>query len=121
MAKPGRKLIELDSAKVRKYASRGLSQEQIALCLGLSEGVIYSNKKRYEQFKKDYEEGKAVGIATVTNALFDKCEEGNVQAQKFYLATRDRDRWQEQPDEAATKQKVVVDISMVGVPTKDGD
>ena len=116
-----RKLLQFDLKKVEKYASRGLSHEQIAHCLEIHPATLYSNKKRYAEFDEACKRGASKGIATVTNALFDKCEEGNVQAQKFYLATRDRDRWQEQPDEAASKQKVVVDISMVGVPAKDGD
>ena len=89
----GRKRIEIDPKKVRELASRGLGPTQIARALGGSWHTIDKNRKRSKEFDEAIENGKAEGLAEVTNSLFESANSGNVTAQIFYLKNRDTSNW----------------------------
>ena len=89
----GRKRIEIDPKKVRELASRGLGPTQIARALGVSWHTIDKNRKRSKEFDEAIENGKAEGLAEVTNSLFESANSGNVTAQIFYLKNRDTSNW----------------------------
>ena len=89
----GRKRIEIDPKKVRELASRGLGPTQIARALGVSWHTIDKNRKRSKEFDEAIENGKAEGLAEVTNSLFESANSGNVTAQIFYLKNRDTTNW----------------------------
>ena len=89
----GRKRIEIDPKKVRELASRGLGPTQIARALGVSWHTIDKNRKRSKEFNEAIENGKAEGLAEVTNSLFESANSGNVTAQIFYLKNRDTSNW----------------------------
>ena len=89
----GRKRIEIDPKKVRELASRGLGPTQIARALGVSWHTIDKNRKRSKEFNEAIENGKAEGLAEVTNSLFESANSGNVTAQIFYLKNRDTTIW----------------------------
>ena len=89
----GRKRIEIDPKKVRELASRGLGPTQIAGALGVSWHAIDKNRKRSKEFNEAIENGKAEGLAEVTNSLFESANSGNVTAQIFYLKNRDTTNW----------------------------
>lgn len=83
----------IDIQKAERLAGRGLSQKQIAQCLGISETSLYKYKKVSAEFKEALERGRSKGIAMVSNALFKKCLKGDVNAIKFYLSVVGR--WKE--------------------------
>lgn len=113
----GRATIVFESKRVQKLAAQGLSREQIALVFGVSYASIYNNKKRMALFQEDYAIGQAQGLEKISNALYDKAMDGNVPAQKFFLASRDRDRWQENPkNPIGDVQRPVVEVNMIGAP-----
>ena len=89
----GRKRIKIDPKKVRELASRGLGPTQIARALGVSWHTIDKNRKRSKEFNEAIENGKAEGLAEVTNSLFESANSGNVTAQIFYLKNRDTSNW----------------------------
>ena len=89
----GRKRIEIDPKKVRELASRGLGPTQIARALGVSWHTIDKNRKRSKEFDEAIENGKAEGLAEVTNSLFESANSGNVTAQIFYLKILDTTNW----------------------------
>ena len=89
----GRKRIEIDPKKVRELASRGLGPTQIARAVGVSWHTIDKNRKRAKEFNEAIENGKAEGLAEVTNSLFESANSGNVTAQIFYLKNRDTSNW----------------------------
>lgn len=89
----GRKRIKIDPKKVRELASRGLGPTQIARALGVSWHTIDANRKRSQEFDEAIENGKAEGLAEVTNSLFESANSGNVTAQIFYLKNRDTSNW----------------------------
>jgi len=91
--KPGRKRIKVDLEKVEELASRGLGPVQIARALGVSWSTIDRNRKRSAEFEDTLKRGKARGLATVTNSLFENALGGNVTAQIFYLKNTDPETW----------------------------
>ena len=91
--KPGRKRIKVDLEKVEELASRGLGPVQIARALGVSWNTIDRNRKRSAEFEDTLKRGKAKGLATVTNSLFQNALDGNVTAQIFYLKNTDPETW----------------------------
>lgn len=80
--------IEIDLCEVERLAAQGLTQEQIALCLGISARAYQYKKKDDAEIAAAVKRGQARGISTVTNKLFELCEEGNLGAICFYMKTR---------------------------------
>ena len=80
----------IDYDKLYNLAKIGLSEEQIAISLGISASTITSRKRDDEQFDRALKAGKQAGITTVTNSLFESAtaEKPNTSAQIFYLKNR---------------------------------
>lgn len=96
--KGGRPPFEITDAvleKVKGLAAQGLSHAQIAKSLGISEATLYNKKKEFLEFMEVLEGGKALGLAQITNALFKSAKDGHFPAIKYYLSTRDPERWSE--------------------------
>ena len=93
MARP--KLVIDDELcnKAEAFAAQGLTVKQIAHSLGMGESTFYSKKTGFKEFKEALEVGKSKGIATVTNALFNKAKGGDVPAIKVYLYNVDPENW----------------------------
>lgn len=88
--------------KAESLAAQGLTLEQTAHALGISYQTLNEKRKEYDKFSDAIELGKAKGIATVTNALFNKAKDGDVPAMKYYLNNRDNGNWQERVAVSAT-------------------
>lgn len=71
--------------KVESLASQGLSNEEIAGCLGISRSTLYAKMGEFPDFSDAIKKGKALGIATATAALMDRIKEGNIAATIFFL------------------------------------
>lgn len=94
--KPGRPKILITAQMIRKaetLASKGLTKQQTAQCLGIGLSTLMEKQKEFPEFLEALKKGKAKGLATVTNALFQSAKNGNVVAQIFYLKNRDSDSW----------------------------
>ena len=98
----GRPEIEIDPAKVEALAAQGLTHDQICSVLGVNRQTLYRRKTKYSEFSDAISRGRARGIATITNALFQNAKGGNLGAQTFYLKNRDRDNWRDQQDQHVT-------------------
>lgn len=83
--------------QVEALAAQGLNRIEIATSLGISYETLRVKAKHYSAFSAAIDNGKAKGIAVVTNALFKKCEGGDVTAMKYYLNNRSED-WSETRD-----------------------
>lgn len=79
--------------RVRELAAQGLSERQVASVLGVHQSTLIRKKKQHSSFLNAIEQGKAEGVAQVSNALFRKALDGNVTAQMFFLKTRDPENW----------------------------
>lgn len=97
-SKAGKPRIEIDLERVTELASRGLSQEQIASALGISERTLRNRKTDDAAFADAIKKGQALGIEEVANALFDNAKGGNVTAQIFFLKARAK--WKDRHEEA---------------------
>lgn len=102
MSKPnGRPPIPITDAmlsEVEKLAAQGLTKEQIARCLGMSECTLYSKQNRFPEFLKAMEDGRAKGVAVISNALFGSAKEGHFPAQRYYLQNRAPEAWRDSSD-----------------------
>ena len=86
--------IEIDLAKVESLAAVGCSIEEIAASMGISARTIHNRmKEENAEIAEAITRGRAKGIASVENALYKKCIEGDVGAIKFYLCNRSPDSW----------------------------
>ncbi|OKQ02289.1 LuxR family transcriptional regulator [Haemophilus influenzae] len=80
--------IEIDLSMVESLAAQGLTNQQIADSLGISERTLQNRKKDNAEFAEAIKKGKAKGIAVVTNALMKKIKSGNVTAMICFLKTQ---------------------------------
>lgn len=80
--------VKFDLVEVERLASIGLTEQQVADALGVSTDTIGRRKKDNAGFAEALKRGKASGIATVANNLFEQSAEGNVSAGIFYLKNR---------------------------------
>jgi hypothetical protein len=79
----GRKPWVPDLEKVEELASRGLTNDQIAAALGISETTLYKSQRQLTQFSESIKKGRAKGIGQVANALFEAALDGNVQECRY--------------------------------------
>jgi hypothetical protein len=79
-SKAGRKMLNIDLAKLERLASQGLSQKQIAKNLGISEDTFHTRKRQFVAFSDAFKKGRAKFIDTLTTAYVDLIKEGNVAA-----------------------------------------
>ena len=101
--------------EVEEMAGRGLTVNQIAICLGVSPATIYNKQAQYLEFLETIKKGKAIGLSKVTNALFENAtvERDNV-AIIYYLNNRDKDKWSNKHEVATTvEHKNVIDLTRV--------
>lgn len=80
--------IEIDIAQVEQLASQGLSQQQIADSLGISERTLRNRKRESTEVAEAIKRGKAKGVAFVTNKLMQSIKKGNIAAMIFFLKTQ---------------------------------
>jgi transcriptional regulator with XRE-family HTH domain len=80
--------IQIDLAKVESLAANGLTQEQIASALGISETTLHQRKRDSADFAAAIKRGKAKGIALVTNKLMESIKGGNMTGMIFFLKTQ---------------------------------
>ena len=80
--------IQIDLKQVESLAANGLTQEQIACALGISESTLTKRKKENTDFTDAIKRGKAKGIALVTNKLMESIKGGNMTGMIFFLKTQ---------------------------------
>lgn len=87
----GRPPFEITDEVIEKaewYASRGLTKEQIAGCLGISYETLNEKCKAFPDFSDAIRTGIDKGIAHMANLLIKNAENGNATAQIFYLKAK---------------------------------
>ena len=80
--------IHIDLKQVESLAANGLTQEQIACALGISESTLHQRKRDSADFAAAIKRGKAKGIALVTNKLMESIKGGNMTGMIFFLKTQ---------------------------------
>ena len=103
--------IEIDLSMVESLAAQGLTNQQIADSLGISERTLQNRKKDNAEFAEAIKKGKAKGIAVVTNALMKKIKSGNVTAMIFFLKTQGGWKENNQLEIEMTKEKKLTTLA----------
>jgi len=113
--KIGRPLIVIDDQLCKRaegYAAQGLTMSQIASVLGISETTLYDKQSKFSEFSDAIKRGKNKGIATVTNALFNKAREGDNTSMIFYL--KNQAGWQDKIEkETIIEQRHILDLTRI--------
>lgn len=86
--KKGRPKAHIDLAKAERLAAQGLTQEEIAYCLGISPSTLYEHKIEYSEFSEALRRGKAKGVAEISNVVYNTALKGNLNAALFYLRAK---------------------------------
>lgn len=73
--------IALDFAKIEDLASRGCSEEEIAVELGVSVDTIQRRKKDHAKFAKALVDGRLKGRTRLRSAQFELAMSGNATMQ----------------------------------------
>ena len=79
--------------QVERLAARGLSQKQVCEALGFSQSWWHAKKSESEELEECYKRGAALGLADVSNALYESAMSGTPVAQIFYLKNRAPKEW----------------------------
>lgn len=98
---------QIDLDKVEALAAQGLTNEQIALALGISRATHFAKKKAESDYSDAIKRGQAKGIAKVSNALFQNAVSGNTTAQIFFLKNRAPDEWKDKSEQNIQTVSVV--------------
>ena len=110
--RPQIKITEDICKKAESLSAQGLTMEQIASVLGMSQTTLYDKKVNYSEFSEAIKRGKHKGIATITNALFTKARAGDNTAMIFYL--KNQAGWQDRVEkETIIENRHVLDLTRV--------
>lgn len=88
---------EVTLKKIEQLAAQGLTVAQVARSVGIGPTVFFERQKEMPELKEAMENGRAKGIATITNTLFQKAKTGDNTAMIFYLKNRDPENWSDKP------------------------
>ena len=94
--------VEIDYEQAETLAGQGLSKREIAYCMGMGETTLYAKQKKDPKFLQALKRGRAKGLETITNALYETGKGGNVTAQIFYLKNRAPDKWSDRKETQIT-------------------
>lgn len=89
---------DIDPAELERLASRGLTMDQIADCLGIGRSTLYKRQGEDPDVMDAVKRGRSSGIEQVANKLFESALAGNIVAQIFYLKNRCPEEWQDRRD-----------------------
>ena len=85
----------IDQAEL--LASQGLTQNQIALALGMGESTLYEKKGKFPEFAEAIKAGKAKGVAMVAEKLMEKAMAMDTTSILFYLKCQGG--WRDTPEQ----------------------
>lgn len=108
MGRPKIQITKELCKKAEQFASQGLTMEQIADALGMSKSSLFEKQKENLDLMEAIKRGKAKGIVTITNALYEKAKEGDNTAMIFYL--KNRAGWKDKIETEHTGEGLKVDV-----------
>jgi hypothetical protein len=95
--KAGRPPITVDYDLAERAAMVGLTNEQIALILGICRDSLHNKMQKEPELVDAIDRGRAHGIHTMAHGLYQAGINGNVVAAIFWL--KSRAGWKEAKDE----------------------
>jgi hypothetical protein len=110
--------FEVDLTHVESLAARGMTLEQIALALGISDKTLRTRRREFAEFSDAIQRGKSKGIANVTGKLMEAVNSGDVKAMTLYLKCQAQ--WKETVVQEQTGEvKVTITRRVVREPLDD--
>ena len=93
------------------WARDGLTDEQLAVNMGIVPSTLYAWKKEHEEISEALKKGKEVVDYEVENALLKKAMSGDITAAIFWLKNRRSNKWRDKPvqDSWGTKSNNLLD------------
>ena len=88
MGRPRKELTAEQVEQIEKMAGCGLTLEQIAYCLDISDDTLQRRFQERPEVKRAYKVGKAKAIRAVTNTVYLKAVAGEGAFPFFYLKTQ---------------------------------
>ena len=88
----------------------GLTYEQTALCLGMSQSSLLVNRGKFAGLSTAIERGRARGVYRTTAALKDQIDSGNAQSTMFFLRNMSSDTWN---NDSANVAKIQVNLARI--------
>jgi DNA-binding CsgD family transcriptional regulator len=82
------KKINLDLNEIEVLAGRGLTEQEICQCIGISRVTLYRRKRDAAAVEEAIQRGRAKAHAVVANVLFELCKEKNLGAVIWFEKTR---------------------------------
>lgn len=121
MAKIGRpfKGDQVNLEQVEIIASLGLTDEEIAVILGISERTLNYWKKSPE-FLQSLKRGKLKADFQIVKSLYEKAKAGDTTAMIFWLKNRQPTRWRDKQDLDLRRCEVRFEISEQFLPKGKG-
>jgi len=110
MARPKKEITEEIIKKAESLSAQGLTMNQIANVLGMGEATLYEKQNEYPEFSEAIKRGRDKGVATITNALFQKAKDGDNTAMIFYL--KNRAGWKDKLETEHTGDGLKVDVKI---------
>ncbi len=95
---------------LKGWARNGLTNDQLAECMGISETTLYKWKAENTEFAELLKANKDYADTQVENALYKAAMEGNTTAQIFWLKNRRRDNWRDKQDVEVSGDISIVDV-----------
>ena len=94
--------------QIESLASEGLTKNEIAGVIGVSEKTLERRINEIEEVEISYKKGRSNAKKKVINKLFEKIDEGNVTAIIFYLKTQCGWREKKEDTQEVAKGNVVI-------------
>lgn len=91
---------KIDLKVVAEYAELGATMDELAGLLGVSQRSLYDYKKINPEFSQTLENARNKADLKVVKSLYDKCLDGDVAAQKYWLTCRRPQHWKADKAEA---------------------
>lgn len=91
-------------------AAQGLTMEQIASVLGMGCSTLYEKQNNIPELSEAIKRGRHKGVASITNALFNKAKNGDNTAMIFYLKNRDPENWRDRVEQV-NKQEIEINYT----------
>ena len=100
-------------AEAERIASKGAHLVQIADCLGISKSTLDRRRKEVDGFEAAIKRGRAKGVATFSEHLYQQSLNGKTAATIFALINMDPENWKQrhydnQPDDTPPPESVTI-------------
>ena len=86
--------IKFDYKEVANLAAHGLTQQQVAMALGVSPRTVTDRLTNDKEFHDAFEQGRSKGLAKVADALFKNATQNNNTAAQIFIM-KARGGWKE--------------------------